>query len=259
LNTSRLIIVISIALLSGCASISETLFSNYENPNGTMKHYVGGEKFETCKSYKKRLFAGTRLDASFIGALFEKNTPGGSRGGDGQGAVVIPPRWIYLGAFVDLPFSVIADTVLTPYVLIYDEYYDGVFRNENGDVCPDDQAMTNSAFDDAVRNGVLRIATDSDFDAWNAFLRETSGKCIEPAKLKGVASTHKSSKLKSFVALKPFTFPNGLYGDNSGIVFIIPKGVPEPTGDKLYSHIYSYNYDYSNWSCKWRWLYPPSN
>jgi len=42
----------------------------------------------------------------------------------------------------------------------------------------------------------------------------------------------------------------GLYGDNSEIVFILPKGVPEPTGDKLYSHIYSYNYDHSNWSCK---------
>jgi len=77
---------------------------------------------------------------------------------------------------------------------------------------------------DAVRRGLLRKATQMDTEAW-------------------VSATGRKNKLSlyhAYVVLKPFTYPEGLYGAHSG-VFLIPKGVPKPNGNPGHSAEYDFN------------------
>jgi hypothetical protein len=95
--------------------------------------------------------------------------------------------------------------------------------------------------DDAVAAGILRKATSQDLEDW--------ANLVEPqdelqAKVHG--DTHQTSRshgfmgFHSYVAMKPFVFPNGLYGANSITVFVM-KGVPLPTGNPGHSTVYDFN------------------
>jgi uncharacterized protein YecT (DUF1311 family) len=82
---------------------------------------------------------------------------------------------------------------------------------------------------DAVRKGVLRKATDADADAWfNAQIAnapKTDPRIVGQAR----AMPRRPGIHKTYVVLKPFTFPPGL-GSGTGC-FFIPKGVPLPQGN----------------------------
>jgi hypothetical protein len=75
--------------------------------------------------------------------------------------------------------------------------------------------------EDAVAKGLLRPATEEDLRAGN--------------------STNLPLALhRTFVALKGFRFPSGLYGANA-VTIIVPPGVPRPSGEPGHSSVYDLN------------------
>lgn len=131
---------------------------------------------------------------------------------------------------------------------LFGRNFDKVFKAENGkvvmgdpitpatklftsnDVAPEsfhDKSAPlagDSGLEEAVRKGQLRKATETDTEAW-------------------VSATHMQKKIslyKAYVVLKPFTYPAGLYGAHSA-TFLIPKGVPKPTGELGHSSEFDFN------------------
>jgi uncharacterized protein len=93
---------------------------------------------------------------------------------------------------------------------------------------------------DAVRQGLLRKATDADIDAWvNAEIANSPKRDSPPIAGQGPAMPRRPSIGNAYVVLKPFTFPAGLYG--SPATFFIPKGVPRPKGNPGHSYVYDCN------------------
>lgn len=89
---------------------------------------------------------------------------------------------------------------------------------------------------DAVAKGFLRATVQGDIQAWiDAITVKTETKPSELFKKQifNVLSY-------SYVVLKPFTFPSGLYGGNS-VNFFIPKGVAFPTGNPGHCTIFDFN------------------
>lgn len=93
-----------------------------------------------------------------------------------------------------------------------------------------------------VRIGLLRMATDSDVQAVRKHYRKLAANSSRAGKVDippiagqapGAGPAVQIPNLylgNTFVVLKPFTFPAGLYGGHSAS-FIVPRGVPAPTGD----------------------------
>ncbi|MDR2187643.1 MAG: DUF2339 domain-containing protein [Azonexus sp.] len=75
-----------------------------------------------------------------------------------------------------------------------------------------------AGLDDALAKGILRPATDADRDAWAA--SSSAGQ--------GILTMSKRAGFRSYVVLKPFTYPAGLSGPPT--IFFIPAGVPAPQG-----------------------------
>ncbi len=95
--------------------------------------------------------------------------------------------------------------------------------------------------EDAVRKGLLRRATAADADAWaDAVLQNSPQRDIPPVAGQGVPKPPKPPMYNTYVVLKPFTYPAGLYGGNS-VTFLIPKGVPKPDGNPGHSGVYDFN------------------
>lgn len=94
---------------------------------------------------------------------------------------------------------------------------------------------------DALRRGLLRRATASDADAWaDAVGRAAPAGDIPPVAGQSAPRRHKPALYNTYVVLKPFHYPAGLYGGNSA-VFLIPKGVPQPDGNPGHSEVYDFN------------------
>lgn len=95
---------------------------------------------------------------------------------------------------------------------------------------------------DAVRKGVLRPATAKDVIAWKAALRaSTPDPDLPPVAGQGSARPARvSNPHNTYVVLKPFVFPAGLYGANSA-AFYVSLGVPRPTGNPGHSVVYDFN------------------
>jgi len=111
---------------------------------------------------------------------------------------------------------------------------------------------------DALQKGLLRKATEADADAWVRALMAKAPKRDEPS-ISGQGprkpprptvnatactfSTVKSNSCKqenhSYVVLKQFTYPAGLYGAHS-VTFFILKGVPKPKGNPGHSTVYDF-------------------
>lgn len=95
--------------------------------------------------------------------------------------------------------------------------------------------------EDAVRKGLLRKATAADAQAWaDAVIQKLPQRDIPPVAGKGVPGPSMPPIQNAYVVLKSFTYPAGLYGGNSA-TFIIPAGVPRPSGNPGHSAVYDFN------------------
>ncbi|KAB8041694.1 hypothetical protein GCM43_17090 [Janthinobacterium aquaticum] len=95
-----------------------------------------------------------------------------------------------------------------------------------------------AALADAVRKGILRVATAADVRAWDAAMMKAASADTPPVAGANVRATHEM--YNGYVVLKEFALPAGLYGAHSA-TFIVPKGVPVPTGKLGHSRVLDYN------------------
>ncbi|WP_128139495.1 hypothetical protein [Janthinobacterium lividum] len=91
---------------------------------------------------------------------------------------------------------------------------------------------------DAVRKGILRVATAADVRAWDAATRKAASADTPPVAGGNLLATREIHN--GYVVLKGFELPAGLYGAHSA-TFIVPKGVPVPTGKLGHSRMLDYN------------------
>jgi len=86
-----------------------------------------------------------------------------------------------------------------------------------------------AGLDEALRQGILRYATEKDIDAWFGQYDKTHNRIISPKEDKTRRSyTWRSGKV--YVILKPFQVPAGLHGAHS-VTFILQAAAPYPRGD----------------------------
>lgn len=104
---------------------------------------------------------------------------------------------------------------------------------------------------DAVAKGLLRPAAQEDMQAWiEVMVAKAAQEAVnKPAKTEAEAGAMKAAAApprrfnvpsNSYVVLKEFTFPAGLYGGNSA-TFFVPKGTASPTGNPGHSTVFDFN------------------
>jgi len=95
---------------------------------------------------------------------------------------------------------------------------------------------------DAVKKGLLRLATAKDMKDWKDAVRAatTPDPDLPPVEGGSTRSERAYAPSNTYVVLKPFTFPDGMYGGNSS-TFIVPKGIPYPKGNPGHSAVYDFN------------------
>ena len=91
-----------------------------------------------------------------------------------------------------------------------------------------------AGLEDAVRKGLLRLATAQDAAAWAAARRDPQQAGPLPAAPAG------PPLFRTYVVLKPFVYPSGLFGGDSAR-FYVPPGVPLPTGERGHCTVYDFN------------------
>jgi hypothetical protein len=93
--------------------------------------------------------------------------------------------------------------------------------------------------EEAVRRGTLRPATQADIDAWKATaLRMRPAKDVPPIVGETRPGIAMPTSGETYVILRQFAIPAGLHGGHS-VCFILPKGVPAPTGDLGHSALFN--------------------
>jgi hypothetical protein len=103
-----------------------------------------------------------------------------------------------------------------------------------------------AGIEDAIRKGLIRRATSADAKAWvDTVTQNSPPRDIPPIAGKGIPEPPMFSIYNTYVILKKFTYPAGLYGGNS-VRFVIPKGVPNPEGNPGHSDVL----DFSTLTCK---------
>jgi hypothetical protein len=90
---------------------------------------------------------------------------------------------------------------------------------------------------DAVAKGLLRKATKQDLKAWKKGESPGNSNASDESDNMELSTSYPWT---SYVVLKPFVFPRGLYGPDAAI-FYVPKGVPLPEGERGHSTIYDLN------------------
>lgn len=115
------------------------------------------------------------------------------------------------------------------------------------DVTPESFFNTNkphaglAGLEDAVAKGIIRSATQEDAEAWASRKAKTMQKNALPTVSGGDNSRSSlGSRGSAFVILKAFRLPEGLYGGNSAIFYLL-DGVPYPKGDLGHSSLYDFN------------------
>lgn len=94
---------------------------------------------------------------------------------------------------------------------------------------------------DAVSQGLLRKATAADAQAWlDAVAAHAPPRDVPPVAGASAPRAPALNLYNGYVVLGPFTYPAGLYGAN-GAAFVIPRGVPKPTGNPGHSTVYDFN------------------
>ena len=93
---------------------------------------------------------------------------------------------------------------------------------------------------DAVAKGLLREARSSDAQEWQTAYDAANKKDVPP--LSGASDNRRSRSYlhNGYVVLKAMQIPAGLYGAHSA-TFIVPYGVPRPTGNPGHSTLLDYN------------------
>jgi len=114
----------------------------------------------------------------------------------------------------------------------------------------DSQLPGKAGLKQAEDNGILRAATQADLDAWAKLVSKEGEDDPRYANLPPIAGEENMPRKKNatitprpgatYVVLKDFTFPGGLYGGNAA-VFIVPKGVAVPLGETGHSLVYDMN------------------
>lgn len=96
-----------------------------------------------------------------------------------------------------------------------------------------------AGLDEAVRQGVLRYATEDDINAWLEYNDKSNNNTIsiEDDKTRRSFIGADLSRGRVYVILKPFQVPAGLYGSNSA-TFILQADVPYPTGNLGHSKLF---------------------
>lgn len=93
--------------------------------------------------------------------------------------------------------------------------------------------------EDAVRRGVLRPATQADIDNWKATaMRMKPAEDVPPIEGDIRPGVAMPTSGETYVILRQFAIPAGLHGGHS-VCFILPKGVPAPTGDLGHSALFN--------------------
>lgn len=98
-----------------------------------------------------------------------------------------------------------------------------------------------AALDQAIRDGAIRRATADDVKAFRyAYLEKkyTSQKLAVP-ETEDALSVSSVDLGRAYVVLADFTYPSGLINEYR-VVFFVPRGVPEPTGDMGHSALYDF-------------------
>lgn len=103
---------------------------------------------------------------------------------------------------------------------------------------------------DAIAKGLLRPATQDDMQAWMDAMREKATQDMGNRAAKADAMVNAAQPAipfrrtnvpsNSYVVLKPFAYPAGLFGGHSA-VFFVAKGVPVPTGNPGHSTVFDFN------------------
>lgn len=111
-----------------------------------------------------------------------------------------------------------------------------------------------------VHNGLLRLATDSDVQAVRKHYQKLAANNSRAGKVdippiagqaRGAGPAVQIPNLylgNTYVVLKPFTLPAGLYGGHSAS-FIVPKGVPAPGGELGHSTVVNLNSNQEKQAC----------
>jgi len=97
------------------------------------------------------------------------------------------------------------------------------------------------ALDRAVRDGFIRKATAEDIRAFrDAYIEKkyTSNNLPVPA-TEDALSVTKVDMSRAYVVLKKFTYPSGLL-DEYRVIFFVPVGVLEPSGEIGHSAFYDF-------------------
>jgi hypothetical protein len=104
--------------------------------------------------------------------------------------------------------------------------------------------------DDAVAKGLIRPINEADLEKVRAAYRaqaigQRSGNSMDVPPLAGAAPgatppIRVPVSTRGYVVLKPFVYPAGLFGGNMS-EFIIPKGVPTPSGNPGHSTVVNLN------------------
>lgn len=101
-----------------------------------------------------------------------------------------------------------------------------------------------AGLDDGVRKGLLRNATQADLDAWaSAAQAQANARNNLPPVAGQVRAERSVSSLmliRAYVVQQAYTYPAGLWGGNLA-TFIIPRGVPRPSGNPGHSMVLDYN------------------
>ena len=117
MKISSAIIISLIVLFSGCASVHETFINN--------SHMLGPNKLATpnqaglCYKYKNRIYSGIKKDAEVVKSC----------GPSGIGCIFAPL------AIIDMPFSLVADTLFLPYTTTSNSINHENKYKPNGDMC----------------------------------------------------------------------------------------------------------------------------
>ena len=99
-------------------------FSDEETKH-TKEFKMGDMKTSYCASYNGKFYAGVRLDAEIINKCL-----------NGKGLSSFISCLFIPAPIIDLPFSLVADTIFLPYTAIHNEFHREVYRDDNGNICP---------------------------------------------------------------------------------------------------------------------------
>jgi uncharacterized protein YecT (DUF1311 family) len=95
---------------------------------------------------------------------------------------------------------------------------------------------------EAVAKGILRPATDSDFESWaNKKAKLAPKEALPPVAGGDNRKAYRPKNVTNgYVILKPFEIPAGLYGGNLA-TFFLAEGIPYPKGNLGHSTLYDFN------------------